>query len=250
MANNAETILAGALSLTATTALLAPSSGAKFPILGANEFFPLTLVKMNNGVPSYEIVYVTARNVDSCTVLRAQEGTTALTFAAGDYVACQPTAGSFGSKADLDSPAFTGPASFAGPVFLNGATDAARNPLSRAVLTDSAFAYNDNAAVNTMDITKGSAQRWAPAAGAQTLNIIGWPPAGSHGELLIYGANLGLSTITVAGSPVQFINDDGTFAASNSLNTNHGKTLKTSGLNIIALISPDAGATRYCKVIA
>lgn len=262
LSNNAETTLAGALSLTGTTVLLAPNTGNKFPQLGQNEFFPLTLVKILNGDAIREIVYVVARDVDSCTVLRAQEGTGAATFAAGDYAGCFMTAGCLGTKADLDSPNFTGNttfggnvsvsgvSSFAGPASFTSGINLADKQITQAILKDCAPAYTDNAAQNTIDISNGNAQRWAPGTGAQTLTITGWPPAGAHGEVMIYGVNLGAATITISGNPVQFINDDRTFVSSNSLNTNHGVTLKTSGTNIIGFISPDGGVTRYAKVIA
>lgn len=235
--NNAETILAGAVSETSTTVILSPGTGSKFPQLSANEFFPLTLVKTTGGVAVREIVYVTARNVDSCTVTRAQEDTVAASFSAGDYAGCHATAGAFASKADLDGASFTGPVDFAD------------QKVTRAILTDCADAYNDNAAVNTIDISKGKAQNWAPGTGAQTLTLTGWPPVGSHGEVLIYGRNLGSATITIAGNPVNFIKSDGTFATSNSLNSNHGATLQTSGLDLVIFISPDGGTTKYCKVV-
>lgn len=237
LSNNAETILSGAINETATTALLSPGTGQLFPQLGANEFFPMTLTRLNAGAALREIVYVTARNGDSCTILRAQEGTQAISFSAGDSAGCRLTAGAMQKKADLDGANFLGPVDFAD------------QKVTQAILTDCADAYNDNLAVNTIDIRKGKAQRWAPAAGAQTLTIIGWPPAGAHGELMIHGFNLGLSTITIAGSPVRFITDTGAFVSSNSLNANHGATLQTNGLDFVILWSPDGGTTTYCKVV-
>lgn len=238
LSNNAEATLAGAVDQVTTTVLLAPGTGILFPVVGAGQFFPLTLVKLVEGAPQREIVYVTARDVDSCTVLRAQEATVALTFSAGDYAGCHPTAGCFGKKADLDGASFTGP------------VDLADQTLSGAVLKDCALAFNDAAAATTIDIRNGPAQAWAPAAGPVTLTITGWPPAGTHGELLIYGTNLGAATITLAGAPVNFINSDsGAFTRSNSLNSNSGAALQTSGLDFVLLWSPDGGVTRYCKVV-
>lgn len=237
LTNNAETTLAGSVSEGSTTVLLAPGSGQKFPQLVAGEFFPMTLVKTVGGAAAREIVYATARSVDSCTVLRAQEGTIALSFAAGDYAGCHLTAGSVALKADLEGATFIGD------------VDMSDKRIKQAIMTDCADAYNDNLAVNTIDISKGKAQRWAPATGAQTLSLTGWPPTGAHGEVMIYGVNLGTATITIAGSPVNFVRDTGAFTTSNSLNTNHGATLQTSGLDFVIFWSPDGGTTRYCKVV-
>lgn len=236
LTNNADTTLAGALTTGATTVLLAPGTGAKFPSLAEGEFFPLTLVRTQGGEPVREIVYATARNVDSLTVLRAQEGTIAATFSAGDYAGCHPTAGCFASKADTDGATFTGD------------VDLSDKKLTQAVLTDCADAFYDNGSGNTIDLTKARVQRWSPGVGQQTLTITGWPPSGAHGELLIYGMNLGGSTITIAGAPVNFRNDNGSNTQSNNLNANHGVALQTSGINFILIWSPDGGQTRYCKV--
>jgi hypothetical protein len=48
---------------------------------------------VSNVVSSYEIVKVTGRSTDTFTIVRAQEGTTAAAWAAGDTVALLPTAG-------------------------------------------------------------------------------------------------------------------------------------------------------------
>ncbi len=236
LTNNAETLIAGSVSDSSTTILLSPGTGQKFPQLLAGEFFPLTLVKTSGGEPAREIVYVTARSVDSCTVQRAREGTTALSFAAGDYAGCHLTAGCVALKADLDGANFIGPVDFAD------------QKVTQAVFADCANAYNDNLAVNTIDISKGPVQRWAPGTGAQTLTLTGWPAVG-HGEIMLYGVNLGAATTTIAGSAVNFVRDTGAFTSSNSLNTNHGATLQTNGLDFVIFWSPDGGTTRYCKVL-
>lgn len=236
LTNNAETTLAGAINELATVVLLNPGTGQLFPLLNDGEFFPMTLVKSANGAPAREIVYVTARDGDSCTVLRGQEGTQAIPFGAGDYAGCHPTAGCFAKKADVDGATFSGD------------IDMADNNIKGAVLIDCAPAYKDNATTGLIDIRNGSAQRWAPGSGAQTLTLTGWPPAGTHGELLLYLVNGGAATITVEGAVVNFLNSDGTFTRSNSLNSNHGAALQTLGLDMILFWSPDGGVTRYAKV--
>lgn len=233
LANNAETLLAGALSEVSTTVLLTPGTGQRFPALAAGEFFPLTLIKTSGGEAVREIVYVTARNVDSCTVLRAQEGTQASSFASGDYVGCHPTAGCFALLLQKEGGIITGP------------VDMSDQIVSQAIFKDCAEAYNDNAAVNTMDIKNGKAQRWAPNTGAQALTLTGWPPSGTHGEILLYGVNVGAATATITGSPINWRNDNGSFTVSNSINSNHGRALQTNGMDFIYIWSPDSGVTRY-----
>ena len=80
LANNATSKLASAITGADTTVVLTTGDGALFPSPTGSDWFPLTLQNS-----SYlEIVRVTARSGDSLTVVRAQEGTTALAFSAGD----------------------------------------------------------------------------------------------------------------------------------------------------------------------
>lgn len=90
--NNASTTLAGSLTNVATSLSVAAGDGTLFPTLVAGDFFMATLIKLVGGVPVYEIVKVTARATDVFTIVRAQEGTTAVTFAAGDRLENRMTA--------------------------------------------------------------------------------------------------------------------------------------------------------------
>jgi hypothetical protein len=107
--NNASTTLAGAISNTATTVSVASGTGALFPVPNAalGSHFHATFVK--NGTPStYEIVDVTAVSGDTFTIVRGQEGTTALNWAVGDYFNLFPTAAglnSFSQAADIQAQA-------------------------------------------------------------------------------------------------------------------------------------------------
>lgn len=89
-ANNVSTKLASAITSTATTITL--SSSANLPTLSSGEQMPLTLLDAATK-SIYEICYVTAISGTSLTVIRAQEGTTASAYNAGDYAFSGPTAG-------------------------------------------------------------------------------------------------------------------------------------------------------------
>jgi hypothetical protein len=68
---------------------VAVGDGAKFPALAAGDWFYLTLEEVAPAVPAFplrEIVKVTARTGDTMTITRAQEGTTARAWLAGDKV--------------------------------------------------------------------------------------------------------------------------------------------------------------------
>ena len=91
-ANNAGSTLAGSISNVAVTCTLSAGTGVLFPNPGAGEQFALTFVDATTGLIR-EIVYCTARSVDTLTIVRAQEGTSAVAWTAGDLALHLMTAG-------------------------------------------------------------------------------------------------------------------------------------------------------------
>ncbi|MBU9386643.1 tail fiber domain-containing protein [Burkholderia multivorans] len=120
LANNAVSRLAAAVAANATSISLTPGDGAKFPTLGAGDWFPLTVVK---GDGSLEVMRCTARAADTLTVSRAQEGTPALAFAAGDRVELRFTAAAAMSFLPLTGGSLTG------ALLFNGATQGTIPPI-------------------------------------------------------------------------------------------------------------------------
>lgn len=91
-ANNAKSTIAGAITNTAVTVNLAAGGGALFPNPTSGEYFVMTFVDAATGLLN-EIVWCTARSTDTLTIVRGQEGTTALNWLAGDIAASLWTAG-------------------------------------------------------------------------------------------------------------------------------------------------------------
>ena len=91
--NNAVTSLASYISSTATTMTLATGTGALFPEIkeGSGDYFYVTVLDTSG---SFEIVKVTARTADLCTIVRAQDNTKALNFPQGSTVEQRVTAAS------------------------------------------------------------------------------------------------------------------------------------------------------------
>lgn len=87
--NNAVGYLSTAISASDVGIALQAGNGAAFPVLTGDEFFYATIVSTSG---TYEIVKVTARSSDSMTVVRAQEGTTAASFAVGARIEMRVTA--------------------------------------------------------------------------------------------------------------------------------------------------------------
>lgn len=90
--NNAQTTLAGSISNVSTTANLASGTGVLFPSPGSNQGFTGTFTDAATGLLR-EIVLVTGRTGDTITMVRAQEGTTALNWTANDVFGNLWTAG-------------------------------------------------------------------------------------------------------------------------------------------------------------
>jgi hypothetical protein len=90
--NNAFSTLAGSLTNVATTLTVQTGHGDRFPVVTAPDY---TIVTLEDASGNREIVKVTARvgAADSMTIVRAQEGTTARAWSAGDSVELRMTAG-------------------------------------------------------------------------------------------------------------------------------------------------------------
>jgi len=86
--NNAVGYLAIPISASDVGLALVAGDGANFPSLSVGEYFYATIVATNG---EYEIVKVTARVNDTFTVLRAQDNSTAYSFAAGAKIEMRVT---------------------------------------------------------------------------------------------------------------------------------------------------------------
>ncbi|WP_447983777.1 hypothetical protein [Nitrospira sp. Nam74] len=90
-ANNATTTLGASLTAVATSLTVATGTGALFPSPTGGDFFLATLEVV--GTSTREIVKVTARSSDTFTIVRAQEGTTALSWTTADTISLRLTKG-------------------------------------------------------------------------------------------------------------------------------------------------------------
>jgi hypothetical protein len=92
--NFAKTVLASPINASATTITLFPGVGALFPNPSGGNYFRILIT--DAATSSYnEIVFCTARSGDVLTITRAQEGTSARSWLAGDIIENVMTAGAF-----------------------------------------------------------------------------------------------------------------------------------------------------------
>ena len=89
--NNAATTLASSITAAATSLTVTSGKGALFPAPVSPSYFYATLSNSDGSV--MEIVKVTARTTDTFTVTRAQDGTTAVAWNAGEKFELRITKG-------------------------------------------------------------------------------------------------------------------------------------------------------------
>lgn len=94
--NNAASTIKKAIVASSTSLVVASGTGALFPTLSSGEYFYATLV----GQDAMEIVKVTARDGDTFTIARGQDGTTAQSFSVGDVIELRITAAAFNGIAE------------------------------------------------------------------------------------------------------------------------------------------------------
>lgn len=99
LTNNATSTLVSSITSSATSLSVQSADASRFPSLGAEDWFPLTIV---DEAGNMEIVKVTARSSATLTIERAQEGTTAASFSAGARVDLRLTAGAVAAMMALD----------------------------------------------------------------------------------------------------------------------------------------------------
>ena len=98
--NNATTTLSLGITSIAVALTVAIGGGAKFPALSGGDVFYATLANSGGAV---EIVKVTARVGDVFTIVRGQDGTTALAWNIGDKVELRPIAATMAAMVQLNS---------------------------------------------------------------------------------------------------------------------------------------------------
>lgn len=191
-ADNASSVLASAISSTATVIDLSPGTGALFPNPAAGQQFTLTLNDAATGLV-YEIVYCTARSTDTLTVVRGQEGTAAVSWLANDRAFLAVTAGALASLAPLASPALTGIPTVPTAVGGTNTTQAA----------STAFV-----AANFAALAGNSAQQFSVAAGtvdtqaAALAQVFGWKAGTLSGNHTIAAADGGTIFAVTSASAV------------------------------------------------
>jgi hypothetical protein len=141
--NNASSTLATAISASDTGIVVA--NGSQFPSLGAGDYFYATLVSSGG---TTEIIKVTARASNSMTVVRAQDGSSAASFASGALLEMRVNAASVTDLVDEHDQAAEISIADAGNYYTGTNVEAALQEAAQAATTQIADAGGYYAATN------------------------------------------------------------------------------------------------------
>jgi len=187
--NNASSLLTADISVATPTVTVTSGTGALFPTTSDGTF----LITVQDSMGNNEIMLCTARNADSFTVTRAQEGTLARSFSAGAVVENRFTAGSMSSFARSGE---VQPIA-AGLTSISGLTTAADNIIYTTAADTYATASCTAAGRALLDDADAAAQRTTLGLGDAAVGTIGT-------TVQAYDADTVKSDVTTAYTAQQF----------------------------------------------
>lgn len=198
--NNATALLAASISTSGTTLVLAAGTGIKFPVLTGSDYFYGTIY---DSAGNYEIVKVTARSADSLTIVRAQEGTTALAFSSGDAFAQRVTAANLNDFAQKSSDqTFTGTNTFDGTTNFNDLVSGVNANFSGAI-TSASPTFTGTVTIPTPSVgdntTKAASTAFVTTAVGNLNSSLGTIATQNANNVNITGGSIsGISDLAVA----------------------------------------------------
>ena len=271
--NNARAALTAGISNSATTITIDPARADLFPIANtdaaaislAADWFKATL---QNTTGAVEIIYVRTRTLGSgvlSNVLRAQEGTAALTFIAGDICSLRMTAVDVGNAAEFGNTASAygktliaaaaaaaarvvlGVTSIGEALFTSANAAAARTTLGATTVGGEVFTAVDAAAART---ALGAAPRAAriDVASAATLDLTANAP--DTDDIRLTGtAEVTLVTIAVGRVVRVVAGGASSFANNANIVTQAGATLQLAAGDTLMLRATAANVVEVLNYV-
>lgn len=239
--NNAVATLASGITAISTSLVVTAGQGAAFPAPSAPDYFYATLVNAANTI---EIVKVTARATDAFTIERAQEGTTAVVWNAGDKIELRITAaGLNGLSSDIGTSKLAD-AAVTTPKLANLAVTAAK--IADATITSAKFAAGAVASAlgfTPVRQTGSSTIEVGYSSGKLPVSVA----SSGVGNLLLETAAAGVSSAGYRGIPLTGFSDHKTMTLSdNGTGWFHNSaTVHTFWVPAFASVAFEQGATVF-----
>lgn len=180
-ANNAGSTLAGGITNASLTANLASGTGALFPHPAADEYFVGTFTDASTGLLT-EIVHITDVTGDVITMVRAQEGTTALNWAANDLFDNLMTAGTWDNF--VQDGQQTGFVNVAVYTKIAGVQNVSINGAAFTTTGATTFAEPESGVAEFEGMGGGGGGGGSPATGGATSAAAGGGGGGARGKVL------------------------------------------------------------------
>lgn len=172
-ANNASSLLASGITSSSTTVVVTAGEGALFPTIASGQYSVATLEDTGGNI---EVVYITGRTSDTMTITRAEENTTALSFASGSRFELRVTAGVLATllqKTGADT--LTNTTTLGGVLSMNGSGSIQNGEIAGAALRGSPGQTNNQILIPD----SGAAPTIGGSPILTTSNIVSEMPSGA-----------------------------------------------------------------------
>ena len=194
--NDASSLLAGNLTLIATTVTVATGFGALFPSLTGSQYFMIAVEDTSGNI---EIMKCTARSGDNLTVVRAQESTAAATFTANlARVELRDTAGTLAGFVQKAGDTLTGDLNLGTHNVTNGVLGSSISLEGCTEIVNTPLRGLTGATGNQITVPTDGTSR-AQAGGVNIVVATDPPPAPAVGVIQLYfgsSANVGTGALT------------------------------------------------------
>ena len=246
--NNAATLLASSITSGDTSLTVSAATGSLFPTLAGGQYFYCTLT--NAAATVIEIVKVTARSTDTFTIVRAQDGTSASAFSAGEKVELRLVAVELQNFPQLDSTnTFAAAQTFTSPIAVtSGGTGLGTLTANNVILGAGTSTPTFVAPSTSGNLLTSNGTTWVSSTPA-TPNVAGGASTVSQGTSLtltsasnrVQNVTLTASGLSVtlpdattlsAGGPVYFITNTGALPFTIKQNGGAIITTLTSGQSV------------------
>jgi hypothetical protein len=262
-ANNIVTEVATGINASATSLVLDDASSMPSPTGG--DYFLLTLFSKNASgkEDTWEILKVTARSSNTVTIVRAQEGTSAATWAAETPCEMRATGATFGAKQDTiayttENTANKGAAS--GYASLGSDSKVPASQLPALAITNTTVVSSQSAQlaltaeVGDMairsDLSKSFVLRVSPATTFSNWSELLAP---TDAVISVNGntGSVSLTTANVADSTdKRYVTDAGLVILGNASGTNTGDNAGVTAVSVTAPIATSGGVTPTISIAA